>query len=149
MKLLFLTFLTWCSFFSNGQVSIMPPSIHYVSKWNLESLSWMHVGDKVLFRQECSSELPPEFPTGTVFFENVIYQKDCFSMSITFKDTVVVSVAYYLKTRQQEVLQVIGYSDVKALGSIQKGAWTYTAQEGKLRTVIVADRKKIVVIQTL
>lgn len=109
----------------------------------------MNVGDKVLFQQECTTELPPEFPTGTVFFENVVYQEDHFSIAVEFKDTLIVSVTYYLKARQDNLMSVIGYSDIKAICTAKKRAWTYVSREEKWSTVIVSDKKKIVIVRTL
>jgi hypothetical protein len=109
----------------------------------------MPVGSKILFVQKCVPSLPAEVPTGVLFFENVNYLKEHFSMAIEFKDTVVASVTYYLKAKQREILKVIGYPNIKARGSSTKGQWTYILQEEKRHTVIVGDRKKITVVQIL
>lgn len=108
----------------------------------------MKIGMRVLFRQECTNTLPPEFPTGTVFFENVHYQNERFSTAVEFKDSTVVSITYYLKSNQANLLKQMGYPDIKANGTAIKGQWTYTLAEEKRRTTIVGDKKRIVVIQT-
>lgn len=69
-------------------------------------------------------------------------------MAIEFKDTVVASVTYYLTAKQKDLLGAIGYSNVNANRSI-KGQWTYIISEEKRKTVIVGDKKKIIVVQTL
>lgn len=146
LLILFLATLSWFSSF--GQTSIEQPLYWWVSKFPLENLQEMPVGAKILFQQDCNHDLPAEVPTGRLFFENVRYQKELFSMGIEFKDTIVVSVTYYLKPKQQEVLKAIGYPDIKAKGSAIKGQWTYTLQEDNRRTTIVGDKKRIVVVQT-
>ena len=133
-------------FSSFGQLTIVPPQIHYVSKRQFSD--WIKIGEKVLFQQQCTTELPPEYPTGTVFFENVYHQKERFSMAVEFKDTVIVSVTYYLNAKQTELLQLIGYSAIKGNGSAVKGQWTSILDKGNIHSVIVGDRKTIVVVQT-
>lgn len=109
----------------------------------------MEIGHRVLFKQECTNILPPDFPNGVVLFENVVDQKERFSVAVEFRDTVVVSVTYYLKANQYAILDRIGYSNVKGNGSAIKGQWTYNLQEEKRHTTIVGDRKRIVVVQTI
>jgi len=136
-------------FISYSQVSVKQPTYYYVSKWQLEELQDLPVGDKILFQQNCTTKLPANVPTGIIFFENVFHQDERFSMAIEFKDTVVASVTYYLSAKQKDLLKTIGYSDVKASGSAIKGQWTYTLNEEKRHTTIVGDKKRILVIQTL
>lgn len=149
MKKFLIAFIALTSFSSLGQVSIEEPRYHYVSKWLLEELQDLPVGEKILFEQNCTTKLPATVPTGIVFFENVFDQKERFSMAIEFKDTVIVSVTYYLKAQQYALLGKIGYPGIKAKGSAVKGQWTYTLQEEKRRTTIVGDKKRIVVVQTI
>ncbi|WP_341905195.1 hypothetical protein [Fluviicola taffensis] len=149
MKLVLITCLISISCYSYSQVNIIRPSIQYVSKWQLESINWMKIGSRVLFRQECTTSLPPEFPTGVVFFENVFNKDDRFSMAVEFKDTVVVSVTYYLSAKQKNLLETIGYSDINANGSTIKGQWIYVLNEKTMHTTIVGDKKRIVIVQTL
>jgi hypothetical protein len=149
MKLILFTcsLLISCGLFS--QVTIIPPQIHYVSKRILENSDWIKVGAHVLFVQECAPNLPPEYPTGIVFFENVYHGKERFSMSVEFKDTVIVAVTYYFSAKQADLLPVIGYTDVKGRATAIKGQWTYILNESNRHTVIVGDKKKIVVVRTL
>jgi hypothetical protein len=144
---LILSFLS--AFISYGQVTVTQSSYYYVSKWTLEELQDLPVGSKILFQQNCTTKLPANVPTGVVFFENVFHQKERFSMAVEFKDTVIVSVTYYLSAKQKNLLKHIGYSEIKANGSAVKGQWTYTLDESKRRTTIVGDRKRIIVIQSL
>lgn len=104
------------------------------------------MGNKILFQQQCSDELPPEIPTGTVFFENVYRNKQRFSMMVEFRDTVIASVTYRLKGNQTDLLKEIGYSQVEAIGA--NGQWTFTHDENHIRTVIVGDKKSITIVQT-
>lgn len=134
---------------SFGQVSVKTPSYWWVSKFPLEDLQELAVGSKILFVQNCARNQPAEVTTGVTFYENVYCQKERFSMAIEFKDTVIVSVTYYLKAQQYALLGKIGYPDIKAKGSAVKGQWTYTLQEEKRRTTIVGDKKRIVVVQTI
>jgi hypothetical protein len=138
--------MSFCSF---AQVPIEEPQIYYVSKRILKNSNWIKIGAKVLFAQECTTELPKEYPTGIVFFENVYHEKERFSMAIEFKDTVIVSVTYYFNAEQTEMLKNIGYSDIKGRASAKKGQWTYILNEPTIRTVIVGDKKAIVVVQTI
>ena len=148
MKLFLFALFTSVGFCSFCQLTIEQPQLYYFSKKQFVDYEWMKVGNKILFQQQCSTELPPEVPTGIVFFENVYYQKEQFSMAFEFKDTVVVSVTYYLDADQLDVLKLIGYSDIKANGSAIKGQWTYIDSKDKMDTVIVGDKKRIVVVQT-
>lgn len=148
MRKLLIVCLMFVGFSSFGQVSINEPQYYYVSKWQLEELQELPVGSKILFQQNCTTKLPQNVPTGVIFFENVFHQKERFSMAVEFKDTVVVSVTYYLGAKQQGLLKAIGYSDIKANGSAIKGQWTYVLDEDKRHTVIVGDKKRIVVVQT-
>jgi hypothetical protein len=136
-------------FISHGQVTVTPPSYYYVSKWLLAELLELPVGTKILFQQNCTTKLPTTVPTGTVFFENVFHQEQRFSMAVEFKDTVVVSVTYYLSAKQTELLKPIGYPDIQARGSAIKGQWTYVLQTNQKHTTIVGDRKRIIVVETL
>jgi hypothetical protein len=149
MRLVLIICLISFSCCSYSQIHIIQPSMHYVGKWQLESINSMKIGNRVLFKQECTTNLPPEFPTGIIFFENVFHQKECFSIAVEFKDTVVASVTYYLRAKQKDLLKVIGYSGIKAHGSAIKGQWTYVLNEEKCHTTIVGDKKRIVVVQTL
>ena len=132
-----------------GQLAIADPAYYYYSRRELADMDWINIGDRVLFRQECIPELPAEVPTGIVFYENVYYHKERFAMSVEFRDTVIVSVTYYLGAKQMGVLSQLGYSAIKHNGPATKGQWTYTIQTPKGRTVIVGDRKRIVVVETL
>ena len=136
-------------FISHAQVTVTQPAYYYVSKWQLEELLELPVGTKILFQQNCTTKLPATVPTGTVFFENVFHQEQRFSMAVEFKDTVVVSVTYYLSAKQTELLKPLGYSDIRARGSAIKGQWTVVLQTNKKHTTIVGDRKKIIIVQTL
>lgn len=129
-----------------GQLSVAPPQVHYVSSRQYEDSGWIKVGNKILFQQQCSDELPPEIPTGTVFFENVYRNKQRFSMMVEFRDTVIASVTYRLKGNQTDLLKEIGYSQVEAIGA--NGQWTFTHDENHIRTVIVGDKKSITIVQT-
>ena len=130
------------------QLVFVQPQIYYVSSRQYENSDWMKVGEKILFRQECTTDIPPEIPTGIVFFENVYLMKERFSMAYEFKDTVIVSVTYYLEAKQSELLKQIGYAELKVNGSAIKGQWTYIGSTDKMNTVIVGDKKRIVVVQT-
>jgi hypothetical protein len=147
MKLI-LSFLLFFSFGSFAQLKIVNPTIYYVSKWTLEDLQELPVGSKILFQQQCTTEMPKNIPTGVILFENVYHQNERFSTSIEFKDTVVVSVTYYLTSKQKSLLAILGYSNIKANSSAVKGQWTYTMNEDNRLTVIVGDKKRIVVVQT-
>lgn len=136
-------------FLSHSQVTITHPTYYYVSKWQLEELKQLPVGTKILFQQNCTTELPATVPTGTVFFENVFHRDQRFSMAVEFKDTVVASVTYYLGAKQTALLKVLGYSDIPGKGSAIKGQWTAVLHPNKKHTTIVGDRKRIVVIETL
>lgn len=149
MRTFLVAFIALISLNSIGQTSIKQPQYYYVSKWQLKELQELPVGDKVLFAQNCTTKLPAEVPTGVVFFENVYEQKNRFSMAIEFKDTVIVSVTYYLGAKQHELLKKIGYPNIKAQGSAIKGQWTYNLQDEKRRTTIVGDKKHIVIVQTI
>lgn len=150
MRTFLIAFITLMGFSSFSQISIQKPRYYYISMWQLKDLQEIPVGTKVLFQQNCTKDLPANVPTGVVFFKNVFHeQKGYLSMAIEFKDTVVVSVTYYLKANQQELLKVIGYPEIKARSSAIKGQWTYTLQEEKRRTTIVGDKKHIVVVQTI
>lgn len=116
---------------------------------SLENLRELPVGSKVLFKQNCNPKLPADVPNGVIFFENVTHLKDRLSMAIEFKDTVIVSVTYYIGAKQYALLKDLGYSNVKANGSAIKGHWTYVLNEEKRHTVIVGDKKRIVVVQTI
>jgi hypothetical protein len=149
MRLFLLTFFASLSVGAFGQLIVTQPDLYYFSKRQLEDMDWLKIGDKILFKQECSAELPPEVPTGIVFFENVYHGKEQFSMAIEFKDTVVVSVTYYLDARQTDVLKAIGYPTINGNESAVKGWWTYILDQDSIHTVMVGDRKKITIIQTL
>ena len=145
--LLALGFLSVFNLYS--QVTVTQPAYYYVSKWQLEELRELPVGTKILFQQNCTTKLPANVPTGTVFFENVFHQDQRFSMAIEFKDTVVASVTYYLSAKQTELLKGLGYVDIPGRGSASKGQWTAVLQTNNKHTTIVGDRKRIVVIETL
>lgn len=149
MRLVLIAYIISFSFFSYSQVNIIRPNIQYVSKWQLESINWMKIGNHILFRQECTTSLAPEFPTGVIFFENVFHKEERFSMAVEFKDTVVVSMTYYFRAKQKYLLKAIGYSDIHANGSAIKGQWIYVLNEENRHTTIVGDKKRIVVVQTL
>ncbi|MDF3026616.1 MAG: hypothetical protein K0S23_923 [Fluviicola sp.] len=149
MKHLALLFFFCISFLSHGQVTVTQPEYYYVSKWKLEELQELPVGTKILFQQNCTTKLPANVPTGTVFFENVYQQDQHFSIAVEFKDTVIVSATYYLKAKQTDLLKAIGYPDVRARGSAVKGQWTAVLHANKRHTTIVGDKKRIVVIETL
>jgi hypothetical protein len=149
MKQLLILFLFFSLFNSFGQAPVKQPVYWWASKFQLEDFQDMPVGSKILFIQHCLINQPAEVPTGIIFYENVYYQKEHFSMGIEFKDTVVASVTYFFKEKQWEMLKVIGYSGIRAYGSAIKGQWIYTLQEEKRHTVIVGDKKKIVVVQTI
>lgn len=149
MKQLFSILIFFCVFLAHGQTKIIQPQYYYVSKWNLDELQELPVGTKILFQQNCTTKLPSNVPTGRVFFENVYQGKERFSMALEFKDTVIVSVTYYLGADQTGLLGAIGYPDIKANGSAIKGQWTYTLDEDKRRAVIVGDKKRIVVVQMI
>lgn len=147
-QILILSFsLIWFSSF--GQVLIEPPLHWWVSKMPLENLQELPVGGKVLFQQNCNPEAPTDVPNGVIFFENVTHLKDRLSMAIEFKDTVIVSVTYYLRAKQYALLKHLGYSDIKARGSAIKGQWTVVLQTNKKHTTIVGDRKRITIVETL
>lgn len=149
MKLIqFIVFILW-EFNSFGQLTIVPPQIHYVSQRQFGDSDWMKVGEKLLFQQQCTTELPPEVPTGIVFFENVYHQKERFSIAVEFKDTVIVSMTFYLSAKQTTILNLIGYSEIKGNASAVKGQWTCILEKDGIQTVIVGDKKDIVVVQTL
>lgn len=147
-KLFLFALFTSIGFYSFCQLTIEQPQIYYVSSRQYENSDWMKVGEKILFRQECTTDIPPEIPTGIVFFENVYIKKERFSMAYEFKDTVIVSVTYYLEAKQSELLKQIGYAELKVNGSAIKGQWTYIGSTEKMNTVIVGDKKRIVVVQT-
>ena len=149
MKQFLLVFSFIGVFTSYSQVAVTQPAYYYVSKWKLKELQELPVGTKILFQQNCTTKLPANVPTGTVFFENVFHQDQHFSMAVEFKDTVVASVTYYLSAKQKDLLKSLGYSGIQARGSAVKGQWTYTLNEAKYRTTMVGDKKRIVVIQTL
>ncbi len=147
MKQFVLVFSFLCAFLSHSQLTVTQPAYYYVSKWKLEELQELPVGTKILFQQNCTTQLPATVPTGTVFFENVFHQDQRFSMAVEFKDTVIVSVTYYLKAGQTDLLKTIGYPDVQARGSVIKGQWTAVVHSNQKHTTIVGDRKRIVVIE--
>lgn len=149
MKQLALLFFFFSAFLSQSQVTVTQPAYYYVSKWKLEELQELLVGIKILFQQNCTTKLPANVPTGTVFFENVFHRDQRFSMAVEFKDTVVVSVTYYFKASQTGLLKAIGYPDVRARGSAIKGQWTAVSHANKKHTTIVGDKKRIVVVETL
>jgi hypothetical protein len=149
MKSILLALFTVLVLNVSSQLSIVQPSIYYVSKRTLKDSDWIKIGAHVLFAQECTTELPREYPTGIVFLENVSHEEERFSMSIGFKDTVIVAVTYYFSAKQADLLKTIGYSDIKGNASAVKGQWTYILNEPAQRTVIVGDRKQIVVVQTI
>jgi hypothetical protein len=149
MKQLSLLFFLCAAFLSHSQLTVTQPAYHYVSKWQLGELQELPVGTKILFQQNCTTTLPANVPTGTVFFENVFHQDQRFSMAVEFKDTVIVSVTYYLKAGQTDLLKTIGYPDVRAIGSAIKGQWTAVLNSNNKHTTIVGDRKRIVVVETL
>ena len=136
-------------YISHSQVTVTQPAYYYVSKWQLEELLELPVGTKILFQQNCTTKLPANVPTGTVFFENVFHQDQRFSMAIEFKDTVVALVTYYLSAKQTELLKSLGYTDIPGRGSASKGQWTAVLQTSNKHTTIVGDRKRIVVIEAL
>lgn len=146
-SLLLLSFLLagLCSF---AQITVDHPKYHYVSKWELSELQTLSLGSKILFQQDCTTKLPANVPTGIVYFENVFHGKEKLSVAIEFKDTIVASVTYYLKSGQSDALTAIGFSKITARGSSRKGEWTYVTDEKNIHSVLVGDRKKIVVIQT-
>ncbi len=145
--ILILSFLS--VFISHGQVTVAQPAYYYVSKWQLEELRELPVGTKILFQQNCTTKLPATVPTGTVFFENVFHQEQRFSMAVEFRDTVVVSVTYYLSAKQTDLLKHIGYSDIRARGSAINRQWTAVINGENKHTTIVGDKKRIIVIETL
>lgn len=147
MKQFLLAFSFLSVFSSNSQVTVKHPEYYYVSKWLMRELQELPVGTKILFRQNCTTKLPSDVPTGTVFFENVFHDKERFSMAIEFKDTVVKSVTYYLNSKQKDLLKIIGYSNVNAIEA--KGQWTYVLNQENHHSVIVGDKKRIIVVQTL
>ncbi len=149
MKTLILLVSFLSIFTLHSQVTITQPAYHYVSKWQLEELKELPVGTKILFQQNCTTQLPANVHTGIVFFENVFHQDQRFSMAIEFKDTLVASVTYYLSAKQTELLKALGYSDIPGRGSAIKGQWTAVFQTGNKHITIVGDRKRIVVIETL
>jgi hypothetical protein len=149
MKQILLVFSFLSVFSIHSQVTITQPAYYYVSKWQLSELQELPVGTKILFQQNCTSKLPANVPTGTVFFENVFHQDQRFSMAVEFKDTVIASVTYYLKAKQTELLKALGYADIRGRGSAIKGQWTTAVYDNVKHTTIVGDRKRIVVIETL
>jgi hypothetical protein len=149
MKFILLLLFVQLGIDSFAQPAIVQPQIHYVSKRQYEDTDWMKVGEKVLFQQQCTTELPPEVPNGIVFFENVYLKTERFSMAIEFKDTVIVSVTYFLNSKQSHILKQIGYTEVNYNGSATKGQWTYNTSKDDVNTVMVGDRKRIVVVQTI
>lgn len=134
---------------ATSQVTILQPRYHYVSEWRLEEIQELPVGEKILFSQNCTSKLPKDVPTGVVFFENVIHNREKFSIAVEFKDTVVTTVTYFLKGNQGAVLGAIGYNDIKVRGSASGRQWTYRIDDLNRNTTIVGDKRKIVVIQSL
>lgn len=70
-------------------------------------------------------------------------------MSVEFKDTVIVAITYFFSAKQTSLLPVIGYTNVKGRATAIKGQWTYILNETNYRTVIVGDKKQIVVVQTM
>jgi hypothetical protein len=149
MKLILFAHFLLMSCYSFGQVKIIEPQIYYASEWQFSITQEFTAGRKIVFRQECNPEIPADIVTGMAFLENVRYEKEQFSMAIEFKDTVVVAVTYYLSAKQTAILKTIGYSDIKANPSATKGQWTSISNEPAFRTVIVGDRKRIVVVQTI
>lgn len=149
MRNFILTILLCTGFNCLGQVSVKSPLYWWVSKFQFKYFQELPVGTKILFVQNCTTSLPAEVPTGILFFENVCHLKEQFSVSVEFKDTVVVAMTYYLRAKQIDFLKELGFPKIEAHGSAIKGQWTYTLQEEKRRTTIVGDKKRIVVVQTI
>ena len=93
-----------------GQITRESPTISYVSLWELETLLVFDVGQKILFKQNCSKNIPENVINGTVYFENVKYNKSKLKMLIEFRDTSVHSVLYSFNYRNYAILEKIGCS---------------------------------------
>ncbi|SFT91443.1 hypothetical protein SAMN05216474_3134 [Lishizhenia tianjinensis] len=144
-----LLLLGFClSLSSIAQIKVQSPTIHYVSNWDLEEVKSIALGEKILFQQNCSPGLPENITNGVVFFENVYLEEERISVTITFKDTVVVGLTFHLKAKQYHVLSELGFEEIIGNTTTSKKSWTSTYIQDGITSVIVADRKKIVVVQS-
>lgn len=133
---------------SIAQIKVQTPTIHYVGNWDLEEVKSFALGEKILFQQNCSPDVPENMPNGVVFFENVYLKEERISVSITFKDTVVVELTFHLKAKQYHLLSELGFVEIIGNTTTSKKRWTSTVVQDEITSVIVADRKKIIVVQS-
>lgn len=149
MKIIFTLAILLLAYFNHSQVSIKKAIYHYFSTFQLEDLKSLTVGTKILFQQNCTTKLPASIPTGIVFFENVYHEKEHFSVSIEFKDTVVVAFIFYLKRKNLSILNYLGYSKIVANASGFRRYWTAVLNEFNPKTILAGNKRKFIVIQSL
>lgn len=149
MKTIVLFFSLCLNIAAFSQVTVQQPTIKYISKQSLEGLKPFTVGTKILFHQNCTKDLPTEVPNGIVFFDHVEHNSETFAVAISFKDTVVTSITYYLSSNQKKLLSELGLPTINASAGSKSKEWTFQQSNEKELTVIVGNKRRITVIKTL
>ncbi|MGJ8661597.1 MAG: hypothetical protein ACSHXL_06140 [Bacteroidota bacterium] len=122
------------------------PSITYVSKWKLDELLKFKIGDKIIFTESFTKSIPNDIVNGTVYFKNVILNNAKLEVMIEFKDTVVNSLYYSFRVKDDELFKKLGYEN-KTLIKLKNKEYIQLISEENYTVIISKKRNKINLIK--